>query len=267
MTRPSAARAPSVGDRQFLLDSACVALSSVAICAFSQQLATMTLITLGILVGRLALFAKLPAAERDLSPRQEGLFFAVCTLLGAVNDWNSVTRHRIYDYTVPVELPELSLIPLWMLLYWGLILRYVSSLFRWSRLAIPAARDALVWRRPLPGGVLLRVGLMLAVVLATRQAIYRTYLDPLWSWLPFALAIAVCLLLLRPERRRLWVLVAFASLGPAVEVLYIQVGNLHAYHLGWLFGVPLWIALWWVLAALIWGELSARMLAWLAPRA
>ena len=45
--------------------------------------------------------------------------------------------------------------------------------------------------------------------------------------------------------------------GPAVEIAYIQLGGLHRYQLGWLGGVPMWIALWWVLAILIWDDLSA----------
>lgn len=50
------------------------------------------------------------------------------------------------------------------------------------------------------------------------------------------------------------------ALGAIVEVAYIQGGGLHRYHLGWIGGVPLWIALWWPLAVLVWGDLARRLL-------
>ena len=46
----------------------------------------------------------------------------------------------------------------------------------------------------------LRVAAMLVLVLATRQSIYRLYLHPVGSWLPFLLALMVYLLLFRPSR-------------------------------------------------------------------
>jgi hypothetical protein len=101
------------------------------------------------------------------------------------------------------------------------------------------------------------------LALLTRQTIYRSYDDPIWSWLPFALALAAAWIVLRPDRRRLGLLLGVGVAGPMVEVLYIQVGHLHRYRLGWLAGVPLWIVLWWVLAVLILEQLLARV----APRA
>jgi len=105
----------------------------------------------------------------------------------------------------------------------------------------------------------LKVALELALVLATRQTIYRLYLDPVFSWLPFLLALAVFAALFRPDRHDGKLLLIFLAGGPLIEVLYIQVGALHAYHLGWLGGVPLWIALWWLLIVLIWKDLAFRM--------
>ncbi len=250
---------PRVSDRGFALDLASVALISVGICLWSQRLSVMTLGVGAVLALRLVVFARLPREQRDLSLLGELVFCSMCTLLGAVNDWNSVTRHRIYDYTVPVYFPELSRVPIWMLLYWGLILRLVSSLFRWSRLRLSPASNAVHLGRHVTRHVGVRIGVMLALVIITRQTIYRLYLDPVFSWLPFALGIVGLLILLRPDARRLAVLAVFGTLGPAVEVLYIQVGQLHAYHLGWIWGVPVWIALWWVLSAAIWGEISGRI--------
>jgi hypothetical protein len=240
-----------VGDRPFFVDAVAVGLISVFICLFSQRLVLMSVLVPAVIVARLALWLALPRAERDLSGRAELAFFALATLFGAFNDWNSVTRHRIYDYTVPTDLPGVSHIPIWMLLYWGLILRFVLTVFHFRRVGIePRTRRTSA----------VRLGLLVALVVATRQSIYRLFDDPLWSWAPFALALVVAVAALRPERARLRLLAVVLLVGPLVEVLYIQVGQLHAYRLGWLGGVPLWIALWWGLAALIWDELGTRLM-------
>lgn len=55
--------------------------------------------------------------------------------------------------------------------------------------------------------------------------------------------------------------------GTAVEIAYIQLGGLHRYALGWLGGVPLWIALWWPLGGLLLDELGAPLERWLAASA
>lgn len=248
-----------IGDRAFFVDLAAVVVVSAAICLFSKELALMSVLVPVVLALRLGAFLALPANERDGTRPGEVAFYALCTLLGGFNDWNSVTRHRVYDYTVPTDLEGLSHIPLWMLLFWGLILRFMVTLGHWRRLGLPPARDVvhLGWRElagPLP-----KVLVELSLVLATRQAIYRTYAHPVWSWLPFALAIALYVLLLRPDRLRLALLAAVIVIGPLVEILYIQVGDLHAYRLGWLGGVPLWIALWWGLAVLVWQDIGTRL--------
>jgi hypothetical protein len=86
----------------------------------------MSVLVTAVIAVRLAIWLELPRAERDLDGAAEVVFFAIGTVVGAVNDWNSVTRHRVYDYGVSTDLPRLSLIPLWMLLYWGLILRFMT---------------------------------------------------------------------------------------------------------------------------------------------
>jgi hypothetical protein len=250
----------TVSDRAFLVDAVAVGLVSLFICLFSARLALMSLLVPAVLLSRLAVWLALPRAERDLDGRAEIALVGIATLLGAVNDWNSVTRHRVYDYTVPTDLPGLSDIPIWMLLYWGLILRFVLTVSHWRRGGLGRGGD-LVWlgRRPAARPAL-RVALLLAIVLATRQAIYRLYEHPLWSWLPFAAGLVAVVLLFRPDRARLRLLAVTLAIGPAVEALYIQVGHLHAYRLGWLGGVPLWIALWWGLAALAWEDLGTRLM-------
>jgi len=260
MTLRSMMPPATIGDRAMALELATVGVISAMICTASDRLAVMTVVVPAVIGLRCILWLRLPTEERGGSWRGELLFLAGCTALGAFNDWNSVVHHRIYDYGVPVYRPDLSTIPLWMLLYWGMILRSLATLARWRRLGPPGQwRDdvhlgPLRWRH-----VLARPLVLLALVLLTRQGIYAWYLHPWLSWLPFAAGLGAWWALLRPDRHDLRLLGILALVGPLVEVLYIQVAGLHNYHLGWLGGVPLWIALWWLLAMAVWKEIGGRL--------
>lgn len=244
--------------RLFGLDVAAIALISALICWRSQHLRFMAFAVPLILVLRFALLALLQKPE-DGSFLREVVLFLICTALGAFNDWNSVVNHRIYDYTVPTDL-SFSSIPSWMLWFWGLILRGFLRLCRWQALNPPPAPDNRVHLgfATVENGWL-KISLLLALVLTTRQAIYRLYLDPLWSWAPFALALALYAFFFRLRGRELKLLAIFPLLGPGIEMLFINLGHLHRYHLGWIFGVPLWIVLWWLLAILVWQDLGLRL--------
>ena len=256
-------RADSI--RLVALDAAVVALVSAGICLASDQLLFMTILVPAVILARFLVLAALARPEA-VSLKAELVFFLVCTCLGAFNDWNSVCNHRIYDYTVPHYL-DLSTIPLWMLLFWGMILRFIARLARWEALSPPAAPSDRVGL----GGLavdsgLVKVATQLVLVLVTRQAIYRFFGDPILSWLPFAGALLLYLLLCRVDRHDLALLAIFLVGGPLIEVLYIQVGGLHAYKLGWFGGVPLWIVLWWLVIVLIWKDLAIRIERWAAGR-
>ncbi len=260
---PAVARAPlTVGDWGFALDASCVGLISLAIAGLADQLPTMSVLVPAIICIRMVAFGLLQRAERGgLSVGRELLLLALCTLIGGFNDWNSVHHHRVYDYGVPVYFPSLSLIPLWMLLFWGMILRFFVTLASWHRLAAGAVSDSVYFgSRQLRHGAL-KVGLQLLLVFGTRQAIYRLYADPILSWLPFALAIVLYAVLFRPSAARRKLFLLALTVGPVVEIVYIQLGGLHRYHLGVLAGVPIWIALWWPLAVLVWADLAGRIVA------
>lgn len=230
-------------DRAVVVDVGAMLGVGVAVCLASQRLSFMTALVVAALVVRLAL----ACAWGGRALRVELPFFALCTLLGAANDWNTVVRHGVYVYSVPTDLAW-STIPLWMLLYWGLVLRAIASLASSARLGETRASAGMG-----------SVAAQLALVLATRQAIYRLWSDPFWSWAPFALALLVYVLVLRPpERARRLALVALVA-GPPVEMAFIHLGGLHRYALGWFFGVPLWIVLWWALGVLVFADLAPRL--------
>jgi hypothetical protein len=147
-----------------------------------------------------------------------------------------------------------------MLLYWGMILRFIARLARWRALGPERnASDELGINGIQMESPILKVVAEVLLVAATRWAIYRYYLDPALSWLPFLAALFVFLLFLRPKRHDFRLLGIFLISGPAVEILYIQVGHLHRYSLGWIGGVPLWIVFWWLLAILVWKDLAFRI--------
>ena len=253
-------------DRAFAIDLAAAASVAVAVCAASDALLFMTILVSAVIVLRLVVWARLPAGERGMGMMGELLFFGLCLVIGAANDWNSVVRHRIYDYDVPHFSSAARSIPVWMLLYWGIILRFVTTLCRWQRLEPPPhAADVIHLGVRVPSSPWIKLSIELLLVVATRQLLYRHYLDPVLSWLPFAGALLLYAALFRPSRHEGLLAALAAGTGPAVEITFIRVGHLHHYHLGWLGGVPLWIVLWWVLAVLIWNDLSARLLALIDP--
>ncbi|MFO0572166.1 MAG: hypothetical protein U0263_41470 [Polyangiaceae bacterium] len=254
MTRPTS------GHRALALDFASVLLVSLLILLAASRLWVMAIGVPSILGLRFLARARLPDSERDLSVRAELPFFLALVLIGGGNDWNSVHRHHVYDYTVPAEVPELSSIPIWMLLYWGLILRFILTLSHSRLLALPPLADSLVLFGRRVGGPVARALVILGLTVATRQSIYRAFEHPIGSWLPFAVALGLALVVLRPDRRRILLVVATVVVGPLVEAVYIGGAGLHRYRLGWFFGVPLWIALWWGLAVLGWDELGTRFM-------
>lgn len=260
--RESKNQQAGLGDAHFTLDAVTILAISAGILWAAHDLAFMTVFVPAVLIARTAAFHFL--AEKPWPAWAEMFVVLGCALLGGFNDWNSVVRHRIYDYTVPVSRPDLTTIPLWMLLYWGMILRFFFTLARWRRLGPPAAPRNAVWLgRPFKNPYL-KAGLELALLIATRQCIYRLYDDAVWSWIPFAGAIGLYAVSLRPSAHEWKILIVMLVGGPIVEALYIQVGGLHRYHLGVFFGVPVSIALWWSLAALIWSDLSFRAASWFA---
>lgn len=247
------------GDLAFGLDTAVVVAASVLICTSAGDLERMRVAMPLLLGARLVAWALLPRRERDTGALVEAGLFCGGAALGGLNDWVSVDLFRVYSYRVPTDLAGISRIPSWMLLFWGMILRYPLTLAHWRRLALPPHGSAVFLGRRAVGGVPARLVVLLVVIATTRQCVYRLYGDSLWSWLPMGVGLALVLALLQPDARRLRLAAFVFVVGPAVEALYIRVAGLHVYELGWLAGVPLWIALWWVIAVLAWEEVASRV--------
>jgi hypothetical protein len=251
------APAAIAGDRAAAVDGAALAALLAAMALGAQHPEALLAAVAALLAARTIAWHRLvPAAERGPVALELALL-ALATAAGAANDWNTVVVHGVYDYLVPHGLDRARAVPPWMLLAWGLILRALITLARWRRLDPPQRPDDRVAGHRHPR---LRVALLLALVAATRLAIYRWYADPLLSWLPLAAALAVHAGLLGWSRHALRLAALVIAGGTLVEALLIQGIGLHRYALGWLGGVPLWIALWWGLGTLVWCELTSRLL-------
>lgn len=231
-----------------------MAVGSAAIAAFASRTALMLAIVVGLVVARMGLWQRITRARGRLLAAELS-FIVVCTLLGGFNDWNTVVRHGVYEYTVPVWFPEWSTIPIWMFLFWGLVLRTMASLGHALTTTAGTGGRASRWAGLGAG----RLILLLTLVFATRQSIYRFALDPWLSWLPFAGALLVYGLVFGLDRGDRKIAAITLVLGPVVEILYINVAELHRYELGWIGGVPMWIVLWWVLAVLVWRDLTGPL--------
>lgn len=240
----------TTGDRAAAIDLGALAIVVAGALAFSQRLPVISALVGVVIVGR---FVALSLLARDRPLLAELILFLLCALVGGLNDWNTVVRHGVYVYTVPADLPSLSSIPTWMLLVWGLVLRALARLASWRRLG-PAGEGSTP--RPLATW---RLAVLLALVAATRQSIYRLAHDPLLSWAPFAAALVIALVVGWPAVRARRLALLALAVGPVAEALLIRVAHLHAYALGWLFGVPIWIVLWWSLGVLVWGDVAPRL--------
>lgn len=227
-----------------VLDAILVGLVSIVACATRSDLKTMTLLVAVAWAGRLCFSALAPRRGERLA---ETALFLGATLLGGFNDFNTVVIHGVYRYRVAVFSPDTGSIPLWMLLFWGLILRFSAGL-AWS---FAGMREA-------GGRPAARLLFLLSLVAVTRLSIFRYSRDPVASWAPFAAASVAYFAVLRPARAHYVLFAGVLAIGTAVEVLFIRAARMHEYDLGLVGGVPLWISLWWGLGVLIWQEIAAR---------
>lgn len=243
---------PVASRRLLLLDTAVAAIISGLILAAAHLLTLMSIAVPAILLMRLGLAVQICRKEgRSLAG--EVLFYLICTLLGAFNDWNSVVHHAIYEYQVPYCF-TFSTIPVWMLLYWGLVLRLMAGA-GWM-VAGSSPPDKLGIGRHFIRSVGVRLIFLIILGLLTRRFIYIHYLHPVMSWMPFLVAFLLALVTTYPGRRDFYFLGICLVAGPLVEIAYINLGQLHVYYLGVVAGLPVWLILWWLLSAMIWREAS-----------
>ena len=172
-------------------------------------------------------------------------------ILGGGSDLLTVSR-GVYAYTASDFLPWA--IPAWMLLLWGHIFLFMRSLF-----CLAPLRTELPRRGYFRGGrvLLLDAG----AVILLKAAFYAFSEAPARAAVAGAVIILARYAIARPHRADIILgLLALAG-GPAVEGELIRAG-LYEYRDGLLFGVPLWLAEWWLFAVPLLNRLGVFVDAW-----
>lgn len=235
---------------------AVIVISALILLSVDNEM-IMSVVVASVVVWRNLIY---PLIKKD-SLSSSLVFYIICVLLGGFNDWRSVDVKKIYEYHAPTSFPDFSSIPLWMYLYWGIILCLMSRLGRWNWGRSYVNSDELLpwFKKGLTSPVMKILGQLLLIFI-TRQTIYTNYLDPFYSWFPFVVAIVAYVIVFRVNVQDILFFFTAIILGTIVESAYITLANLHFYHLGIIYGVPVWITLWWGLSVLIWRDLSYRIL-------
>ncbi|UCD85179.1 MAG: DUF2878 family protein [Deltaproteobacteria bacterium] len=209
---------------ELLREAAVLIITALAICLFSQNTKIMSIVFAAIVIFRFVFFNR----------RGDVIFFLMGVILGGGNDLMSMWR-GVYYYTPATILPVP--IPVWMLLFWGEIFVFFRKLIRYGPFLRPET----------PRKRLLDLPLALDIILFAvyRIIIYRYASVP---WLPDALYAGILvarLLLLPPKTDERKLMITILLLGPVYEIALIRCG-LYVYQNGFIWGLPLWLIIWWV---------------------
>lgn len=210
--------------RELGLEVAAMAAAVVAVFFLGQKTELMSAVIAAFIISRFLL----------LNRRGDWMFFLIGLFLGGGNDLLSMWK-GVYRYTPPTILPVP--IPIWVLFFWGQVFVSFRKLMRFGPFRGPDEPPARLLDLPL--------GLDLTVAVIYRMIIYRTAGAP---WLPdaiFAALLIVRLLLIPPRPHERKLMIAMLIIGPAYEILLIA-GGLYQYQTGVLFGMPLWLIIYWV---------------------
>ena len=204
-----------------------VAVMLVAVAAIfflGQNTPVMSTVMAVIIIVRFAL----------LNHRGDWMFFLLGVLVGGGNDLMSMYK-GVYSYTPPTILPVP--IPVWMVVFWGQIFVSFRTLMRFGPYRGPDRAPEKLIDAPL--------ALDIAVAVIYRLIIYRTASE---DWLPDALFAAILiarLLIIAPEDHERKLMLTMLVVGPLYEILLIGCG-LYDYQTGVVFGMPLWLIIYWV---------------------
>lgn len=210
---------------EVLSEAAVLLISAGLIYFFAHKTYLMSAIMAGVMALRFIV----------LNRRGDWIFFLIGLVVGGGNDLLSMYK-GVYAYLPPHDILDLP-IPVWMLFFWGEIFVFFRKLMRSG----PFGGGS----RPFEKMIDLPLALDLVVVISYRMIIYRTASQ---HWLPDALfaAILIVRLLLAPPKiyeRKLMLLMLM--LGPLYEIILIH-SRLYLYQTGVVFGMPLWLIIYWV---------------------
>jgi len=218
MTDYKASRKDLFGEVMVLL------LAGGAIYYFGDKTRLMSIIIAVLILMRFSI----------LNRKADWFFFVLGVILGGGNDILSMYK-GVYHY-VPGSFLSLP-IPFWMVVFWGEIFIFFRKLCRFGP-----------FLGQLPGfQKLIDIPITLDLFVAI---IYRVIIYRLASryWLPDALFASILILRLllappKPNERKL--MLTILLLGPLYEIFLIKSG-LYEYQTGVIFGMPLWLIIYWV---------------------
>lgn len=165
--------------------------------------------------------------------RGDVAIFVLGLVLGGGNDIMSMWK-EVYFYTPETSLPVP--IPLWMVLFWGEAFLFFRRLMRFPTFV---ADQSVSFPVDLP------LVLDLAILIPLKMALYRTASV---DWQPdaiFAAALLIRYIIAPPLRHERRLLLTILVLGPLYEIVLVWSG-LYVYQHGIVFGMPLWLVVYWL---------------------
>jgi len=223
--------------RELVSEALVLIIAAAVIFVTGRNTKIMSVAVAIIVAGRFALLYR----------KGDVLFFILGVVLGGGNDLMSMYK-GVYHYTPPTILPVP--IPVWMIFFWGLVFVFFRKLMRFG----PFVGEDTPHHRAID----LPLAVDLVIVLVYRAIIYRFYAEP---WLPgalFASILAVRLLLLPPASNERRLMLAVLLLGPLYEIILIKAG-LYVYQHGVIFGMPLWLVVYWVFIVRVLKAITDRL--------
>jgi len=189
-----------------------------------------------------------------LNRKGDWIFFLLGLFLGGGNDL--ISMYKGVYYYLPGTFLSLP-IPAWMLLFWGEIFIFFRKLCRFG----PFIGELPGFRRLID----LPLALDFLVAIIYRMVIYRLASR---SWLPdaiFAGILIIRLLLAPPKTNERKLMLTILILGPLYEIFLIRSG-LYVYQTGVVFGMPLWLIVYWVFIIRFLKAVFDRVEFYLTPR-
>lgn len=174
------------------------------------------------------------------------IYLIIGIVLGGGNDIISMWK-KVYYYTPETILPVP--IPLWMLLFWGEVFIFFRKIMRYKpflgKLDKPELLDP-----PLIADLIIFVIL--------RIVIYKFANKP---WVPdaiYSFIYVVRILILPPKPNERKLILTMLILGPIYEIALVKCG-LYVYQNGIIFGLPLWLIIWWLFVIRLFKAISDRI--------
>ena len=189
-----------------------------------------------------------------LYQRGDLVVFLLGVLLGGGNDVISMWR-GVYYYTAPTVLPVP--IPVWMVIFWGEAFLFFRRMMRYGPFL--NATNLYLPRVDLP------FALDMLLLVLFRTIIYRFAAV---AWLPdmlFAVILLLRYLVLPPAPHERRLLLTILVLGPLYEIALISAG-LYVYTNGIIFGMPVWLIVYWMFVFRLLKALMDRFEQYLAVR-